>query len=92
MYAWYFKKQNQTHTYLSANYLDNWKCFAVLKGDGSNAQTAGSDAQSRYQVAAVSGATNNGQQQTTSQAAGGASTARYLKLGNITSANQVPWH
>ncbi len=63
----------------AANYLDNWKCIAVLKGDGSSVQDKLSQ-QASGSYGSSAGTSN------------GSATTRYYKLGNITSANQVAWH
>ncbi|KAK0181654.1 hypothetical protein PV327_003922 [Microctonus hyperodae] len=61
------------------NYINQWKCVAVLKGDGTSAQSADAP-----QVAAPS------VQSTSTQLP--PSTTRYYKLGSISHPNQVPWH
>lgn len=65
-----------------ANYLDNWKCISVLKGDGSAVPT------DRTQTASGSYGSSSG------ASSGSATTTntRYFKLGNITHPNQVVWH
>ena len=70
----------------AANYLDNWKCFAVLKGDGSNLQ------QSLAAPPAGDEGRQGQQQVASSFGSSGGNAARYLSLGPITSAQQVPWH
>ena len=62
-----------------ANYLDNWKCIAVLKGDGSNG--GGDRSQQASGSYGSSGGTSNGSTNT-----------RYLKLGPVTLPSQVVWH
>lgn len=61
------------------NYINNWKCVAVLKGDGTSAQSA------ETPTAATPPNHSTGTQQTPS-------TTRYYKLGSISHPNQVPWH
>lgn len=62
------------------NYINNWKCVAVLKGDGTSAQNA------ENVTSTTQNASNNlGSQQSLS-------TTRYFKLGSISHPNQVPWH
>ncbi|XP_053984061.1 nucleoporin SEH1-A isoform X2 [Hylaeus anthracinus] len=61
------------------NYINNWKCVAVLKGDGTSAQSA------EIPTAATPPNQSAGTQQTPS-------TTRYYKLGSISHPNQVPWH
>ncbi|XP_063994097.1 nucleoporin SEH1-A [Diachasmimorpha longicaudata] len=61
------------------NYINEWKCVAVLKGDGTSAQTA-----EVQQIVTPPGQSSGGQ---LSQ-----STTRYIKLGSISHPNQVPWH
>ncbi|XP_076392753.1 nuclear pore complex protein Nup44A isoform X2 [Megachile rotundata] len=61
------------------NYINNWKCVAVLKGDGTSAQSA------ETPTAATPPNHSSGTQQTPS-------TTRYYKLGSISHPNQVPWH
>lgn len=61
------------------NYINNWKCVAVLKGDGTsplNAETP--------QIATPPNQSIGIQQPL--------STTRYYKLGSISHPNQVPWH
>lgn len=62
------------------NYINNWKCVAVLKGDGTSAQSA---------EAAMSTPPNSSLSLAAQQTP---STTRYLKLGSISHPNQVPWH
>lgn len=57
------------------NYMNSWKCVAVLKGDGSQ---SGGD---MGRVAAPMGTSVTPSM-----------TARYYKLGTITSSREVPWH
>jgi hypothetical protein len=59
--------------------MKNWKCIAVLKGDGTQAQTDSS-------VPAVPVA--SGGEASSSHS----STTRYYKLGTISNPNQVPLH
>lgn len=56
------------------NYLNNWRCVAVLKGDGTSAQTAQSAAES------IVSTPPNSMQKTAVQEL--PATARYLKLGS----------
>lgn len=60
-----------------ANYMNNWKCVAALKGDGTQAQSE------PFAPAAPSGGMESSNQ---------SSTTRYYKLGTISNPNQVPWH
>jgi len=60
-----------------ANYMNNWKCVAALKGDGTQAQSEPSA------PTAPAGSVENSNQ---------SSTTRYYKLGTISNPNQVPWH
>jgi len=60
-----------------ANYMNNWKCVAALKGDGTRAQSEPSA------PTAPAGSVENSNQ---------SSTTRYYKLGTISNPNQVPWH
>lgn len=62
-----------------ANYLDNWKCISVLKGDGSKASSGDKSAN-------IISAQNNTSQQTSN---GG---TRYYKLGNVSQLSQVVRH
>jgi nucleoporin SEH1 len=62
------------------NYINNWKCVAVLKGDGTSAQSAEN---------AVSTPPNSSHNLAAQQPL---STTRYYKLGSISHPNQVPWH
>lgn len=64
------------------NYINNWKCVAVLKGDGTAAQSADLP---KAAIPSGNSATNTTTQQPLS-------TARYYKLGSISHPNQVPWH
>lgn len=62
------------------NYINNWKCVAVLKGDGTSAQST------ETPVITTPPSNNSiGNQQLPS-------TTRYYKLGSISHPNQVPWH
>lgn len=78
-YAKNYVTFNLNYSSFLANYLNNWKSVAVLKGDGTQAQTDSS-------TPAVPGP--SGGVATTSQS----STTRYYKLGTISNPNQVPWH
>ena len=62
------------------NYINNWKCVAVLKGDGTSAQSAD---------AAIATPPNSNHSTNIQQPF---STTRYYKLGSISHPNQVPWH
>jgi len=57
--------------------MNNWKCVAALKGDGTQAQSEPSA------PTAPAGSVENSNQ---------SSTTRYYKLGTISNPNQVPWH
>jgi len=59
--------------------MNNWKCVAMLKGDGTQAQSDSSTPP----VPAPSGSAASNTQ---------SSTTRYYKLGTISNPNQVPWH
>ncbi|XP_074644781.1 nucleoporin SEH1-like [Tubulanus polymorphus] len=59
-----------------ANYLDNWKCISVLKGDGSVGQSEGDHQSRTYEISS-----NDPQ-----------SNARYYKLGSVNHPSQVVWH
>ena len=74
-----------------ANYLENWKCFAVLKGDGSNSQQQ-QQQQGGERTMATSFGSGAGVMGGAAGAGSGAAAARYLQLGPITNAQQVPWH
>lgn len=63
------------------NYINNWKCVAVLRGDGSAAQSAETPTSTTPQNSGH----NTGNQTPLS-------TTRYYKLGSISHPNQVPWH
>ena len=65
--------------YFVANYLDNWKCIAVLKGDGSSMQDR-SQGPTSSSYGSSAGTSN------------GSANARYYKLGSVSAANQVVWH
>ncbi|XP_014661947.1 PREDICTED: nucleoporin seh1-like isoform X2 [Priapulus caudatus] len=63
-----------------ANYLDNWKCISVLKGDGTRSPTDRPGGQGAMQTSNVQGVGNG---------------TRYYKLGGMlgqTATNQVVWH
>lgn len=62
------------------NYINNWKCVAVLKGDGTSAQSA-----DKIEKSIPPGHLTTSNQQPSS-------TTRYYKLGSISHPNQVPWH
>jgi len=80
----YFNKKSLMSLYilLAANYLDSWKCTAVMKGDGSQHQDLdrNQSAFSMGQNNVVPGEMN---------ATGG---VRYFKVTPVATANQVPWH
>ncbi|KAK0178300.1 hypothetical protein PV328_002264 [Microctonus aethiopoides] len=61
------------------NYINQWKCVAVLKGDGTSAQSIDAPQHATPPV-----------QSTSTQLP--PSTTRYYKLGSISHPNQVPWH
>ncbi|XP_023245315.1 nucleoporin SEH1-A isoform X1 [Copidosoma floridanum] len=62
------------------NYINNWKCVAVLKGDGTTAHSA------ENVMSTPPNSNHNLGVQLPS------STTRYYKLGTISHPNQVPWH
>ena len=62
------------------NYINHWKCVAVLKGDGTSAQSA-----EMPQIATPPSHAMVSIQPPLS-------TTRYYKLGSISHPNQVPWH
>jgi hypothetical protein len=62
-----------------ANYMNSWKCVAVLKGDGT--QTKSDSSTPAVPTPSGGVATSNH-----------SSTTRYYKLGTISNPNQVPWH
>ena len=66
-----------------ANYLDNWKSVAVLKGDGSSSGGAAGRDKTHIMTGSYGSPSN-----TTNEA----STARYFRLSNIAHADQVVWH
>ena len=61
------------------NYINNWRCIAVLKGDGSSGQSTETPT-----LVTPPNSTHTGVAQP--------STTRYYKLGSISHPNQVPWH
>ncbi|ELT96850.1 hypothetical protein CAPTEDRAFT_157718 [Capitella teleta] len=65
-----------------ANYLGNWGCISVLKGDGSAPQQSLTEKSNKSNLGSSAGTSveNN---------SGG---ARYLHLGPVAQANHVPWH
>jgi len=63
-----------------ANYLDNWKRIAEIRGDGSSGQIEKTQSSGSY------GSSTGTSQGSTSGA------ARYLKAGPIANKNQVVWH
>ena len=63
---------------IAANYLDNWKSIATLKGDGSNTEKPSTMSGSYGSSAGTS--------------AESANTARYYKMGNVAQPSHVPWH
>ena len=65
--------------FISANYLDNWKCISVLKGDGTAASQS-ERGQLSSSIGSSAGTSN------------GSVNARYYQLGSIQQKNQVPWH
>ncbi|RWS10508.1 nucleoporin seh1-like isoform X1 [Dinothrombium tinctorium] len=67
-----------------ANYLENWKCVGVIKGDSFN---PGSNL--TYVSAIVSDQTEN---ENRSDRNMNKQTARYYRLSNINNPNNVPWH
>jgi WD40 repeat protein len=67
-----------------SNYLDVWKCIAVIKGDGSGLQA---------DTALTSSHTNTGGGSSLSIPSGsGAFSAKFYKLGQVTQPDHVPWH
>ena len=77
----YFLKSCDYYPFLSpANYLGNWKCLAVLKGDGTQVDS------DRNQSAAQQ------QQEQGTRGQGQANNVRYFKVSAVQSPQHVPWH
>ena len=68
---------------LSANYLENWKCIAKLKGDGSGSEGQVEDMGSQSALVPVVDSSAS-----TSVATG----SRYYQLTPVGSRKEVVWH
>ena len=71
---------DEFYCFVLANYLDNWKRIAEIRGDGSSGQIEKTQSSGSY------GSSTGTSQGSTSGA------ARYLKAGPIANKNQVVWH
>lgn len=69
--------------FLAANYLGNWKCISVLKGDGTPGE--GHAAVSQNSAASATPASND-------NASGNSSGIVRYKGKTVTGTSQVVWH